>query len=191
MGTGDEGRLRTIVSEVTAARGYDLEELAVRTMGRRRVVRVVIDADDGVSLDDAAEVSRAISERLDTVGAGDPAADPMGEQPYTLEVTSPGVGRPLSEPRHYRRARGRLLVVATADGPVTGHLLSAGDHGIELAVTGEPEKKRPDRGRQGGVRVVDLPYDRISGAKVEVEFAAPPAAVTDLLAARGIEGSVR
>jgi ribosome maturation factor RimP len=177
MGTGDEGRLRTIVTEVTAARGYDLDELTVRSMGRRRVVRVVIDADDGVSLDDAAQVSRDISERLDGSGA----QDPMGEHPYILEVTSPGVGRPLREQRHFRRARGRLLAVTTAEGPVTGHLLRTGDTGIELAVVGT---KGPTKGT---VRTVAVPYGAITGAKVEVEFAAPPAAVQELLESEGVE----
>jgi ribosome maturation factor RimP len=171
MGTGDEGRLRAIVTEVTAARGYDLEELTVRSIGRRRVVRVVVDSDRGVSLDDAAEVSREISDRLEGPD------DPMGEHAYTLEVTSPGVGRPLREPRHFRRARGRLIVLTTGQGPVTGHLLRAGDTGIELAVA-------PDR--KGAVRIVGLPYGDIAGAKVEVEFAAPPAAVQELLDKEGV-----
>lgn len=185
MGTGDEGRpeagttrLREIVGEVTDAHGYDLEDLTIRSMGRRRVVRVVIDADDGVSLDDAAEVSRAISERLDGIGTD----DPMGEAPYTLEVTSPGIGRPLREPRHYRRSGGRLLIVETTDGgPVTGHLLRAGDTGIELVVPGPDAKPG-----KGGVRVVEIPYSTITRAKVEVEFGAPAAAVQELLDAEGV-----
>lgn len=169
MGT-DDGRLRAIVTEVTGARGYDLEELVARTVGRRRVVRVVVDRDSGVSLDDAAELSRAISERLDGPD------DPMGELPYTLEVTSPGVGRPLREPRHFRRSRGRLLAVGTAQGDLTGHLLRADESGIELLVSG----------KKGAISPVAVPYDRITGAKVEVEFAAPPAAVQELLDAEGV-----
>ncbi|HEY5881529.1 MAG TPA: ribosome maturation factor RimP [Nakamurella sp.] len=174
MVTGDEGRLRAIVTEVTAARGYDLEELTVRSMGRRRVVRVVVDSDDGVSLDDAAAVSREISERLDD--PDDPMGDPMGEQSYTLEVTSPGIGRPLREPRHFRRARGRLIAVSTGTGPVTGHLLRVGDHAVELAVVGPKDL----------VRTVEVSYGDITGAKVEVEFSPPPAAVQDLLESAGV-----
>jgi len=170
MVTGDEGRLRAVVTEVTAARGYDLEELTVRSMGRRRVVRVVIDADDGISLDDAAEVSRTISERLDAPD------DPMGDLPYTLEVTSPGIGRPLREPRHFRRARGRLIAVSATTGPVTGHLLRVGDQAVELAVVGPKDV----------VRTVEVPYADITGAKVEVEFSPPPAAVQDLLESEGV-----
>lgn len=169
MGT-DDGRLRAIVTEVTGAHGYDLEELTARSVGRRRVVRVVIDADDGVDLDDAAEVSREISQRLDGPD------DPMGELPYTLEVTSPGVGRPLREPRHFRRSRGRLLAVGTGEGELTGHLLRADENGIELLVAG----------KKGAITTVAVPFGRITGARVEVEFSAPPAAVQELLEAEGV-----
>lgn len=170
MGTGDEGRLRTIVTEATAARGYDLEELTVRLIGRRRVVRVVVDSDQGVSLDDAAELSRDLSDRLDGPD------DPMGEHPYTLEVTSPGVGRPLREPRHFRRALGRLVAATTADGPVIGHLMRTDADTIELAVVGP----------KGAVGTVVVRYADIARAKVEVEFTAPPAAVLELLQAEGV-----
>lgn len=171
MGTDDD-RLRAVVTEVTNAHGYDLEEFTARTVGRRRVVRVVIDGDDGVSLDDAAQVSREISERLDGPD------DPMGELPYTLEVTSPGVGRPLREPRHFRRSLGRLLAVTTADNAAgtTGHLLRADEDGITLLVAG----------KKGAISPVAVPYGQITAARVEVEFAAPPAAVQELLDAEGV-----
>ena len=70
--------------------------------GRRSVVRVVVDRDGGVDLDAVAEVSRAVSEALD-------GADDLGSSPYVLEVTSPGVDRPLTAPRHWRRNAGRLV----------------------------------------------------------------------------------
>jgi len=165
MGSSDERRLRAVVEQVTARTGFDLEELTVQAAGRRRIVRVVIDGDDGVSLDDAAAVSRAISEVLDA----DPD-DPMGSAPYALEVTSPGIGRPLTLPRHFRRARTRLLAITTTDGrAINGHLLDATDSGVVL-LTG---KSGTDR--------LDLPFDSIARAKVEVEFGPPPAAVRELL----------
>ena len=167
MGSGDERRLREVVTEVTAQAGYDLEELAVRSAGRRRVVRVVIDGDSGVTLDAAAEVSRAISERLDESGPD----DPTGSTPYTLEVTSPGVGRPLSLPRHFRRARTRLVVVRAADGTTTtGHVLGVTDTAVTLVLSG-----------RAGVSRVEVPFADIDHAKVEVEFHPAPAAVRALL----------
>ena len=99
-------RLTGWIGPVVDGAGYDLEELVVTPAGRRSVVRVVVDRDQGVTLDDIAEVSRAVSEVLD---AND---DGMGRSPYVLEVTSPGVDRPLTEPRHWRRNVGRLVTVA-------------------------------------------------------------------------------
>ena len=85
----------------------DLEGVRVTSAGRRRLLRVVVDADGGVSLDDIEQVSRELSAVLDQAAA-------MGEAPYTLEVSSPGVDRPLTEPRHWRRAVGRLVTAPLA-----------------------------------------------------------------------------
>jgi ribosome maturation factor RimP len=171
MGSGDERRLQEVVTEVTTAAGYDLEELVVRSAGRRRVVRVVIDSDHGVSLDEAAGISRAISERLDESGDQDPA----GSEPYTLEVTSPGIGRPLTLPRHFRRARTRLVALVTADGKtITGHVLAVSDTAVRLIVPGR-------KGVGTGIKEIEVPLADIERAKVEVEFNHPPAAVMALL----------
>ena len=170
MGTGDERRLREVVTEVTEQAGYDLEELAVRSAGRRSVVRVVIDGDAGLTLDAAADVSRAISQRLDESGAD----DPTGSTPYTLEVTSPGIGRPLTLPRHFRRARTRLVSLVTADGrALTGHVLDVSDDTVRLVLSGRK-----------GISQVDVSLADVARAKVEVEFSPPSAAV---LAVLGVE----
>ena len=100
-------RLERVAGPVVRAGGMDLESLQVTPAGRRRVLKVVVDADGGVGLDDMAEISRALSTELDSSGA-------MGDTPYTLEVSSPGVERPLTEPRHWRRAAGRLVSVPVA-----------------------------------------------------------------------------
>jgi ribosome maturation factor RimP len=80
----DESRLAGLIGPVVAAAGMDLESVRVSVAGRRRLLRVVVDSDHGVSLDDAADVSRDVSGALD-------ATDVMGDVPYTLEVSSPGV----------------------------------------------------------------------------------------------------
>src|SRR3954465_3991900 len=98
-------RVRDVLEPVVAGAGYDLEDVHVTAAGRRSVVRVVVDRDGGLDLDAVAEVSRVVSGVLDET-------DGTGEAPYTLEVTSPGVDRPLTEPRHWRRAAGRLVRVA-------------------------------------------------------------------------------
>src|SRR3982751_6230174 len=102
-------RLESLLAPVVAEAGADLEQGEVTPAGRRRVLRVVVDRDGGIDLDGVADLSHAVSEALDS-------SDVMGGQPYVLEVTSPGTDRPLTEPRHWRRAVGRLVKVDLADG---------------------------------------------------------------------------
>jgi ribosome maturation factor RimP len=114
------------------ATGHDLEDVSVSPAGRRKVVRVVVDKDGGITLDDVAEVSRVVSDLLDS---------PQGEEllagAYTLEVTSPGVDRPLTEARHWRRSVGRLVRAKLGDGSqVTGRVRSADDAEVALEVDG-------------------------------------------------------
>jgi ribosome maturation factor RimP len=116
----DSAWLVRLLEPVIHAMGMDLENVRVTAAGRRRLLRVIIDADGGVSLDTIALASRELSARLD--GSAE-----MGELPYTLEVSSPGVDRPLTEPRHWRRAIGRLVIV-----PLAGQ---AGEHEGDGAVT--------------------------------------------------------
>ena len=106
--------------------GLDLEALDLTPAGRRRVLRVAVDKDGGVSLDDVADATKEVTRVLDD-------SDVMGEQPYTLEVTSPGIDRPLTLPRHWRRNVGRLVSVHTADGQsVTGRVVAADDDSVTL-----------------------------------------------------------
>jgi ribosome maturation factor RimP len=168
-------RLAAWIEPVVADAGYDLEELVVTPAGRRSVVRVVVDRDQGVTLDDIAEVSRAVSEVLDRNDDG------MGRTPYVLEVTSPGVDRPLTEPRHWRRNTGRLVTVAV--GPagsaeqLTGRITAVGDAGVDLAVEapGKPgAKKRPPTPHS-------IPWDALGPGRVQVEFGRADAADEDAL----------
>jgi ribosome maturation factor RimP len=162
-------RLTASVEPVVTAAGYDLEDLVVRAAGQRSVVRVVIDRDAGVSLDDVAELSRSVSEVLDAGGDG------MGRSPYVLEVTSPGVDRPLTLPRHWRRNAGRLVTVAVgpekAREQVTGRLLRVTDEGVVLAVEKGGAKKGQVR-RAVGERSVA--WTELGEGRVQVEFTRPP-----------------
>src|SRR5581483_8320201 len=103
----DPDELATLLEPVVRAAGMDLESVRVGAAGRRRLLRLVVDSDSGVGLDEIADVSRDISARLDSSAV-------MGNAAYTLEVSSPGIDRPLTEPRHWRRARGRLVAVPLA-----------------------------------------------------------------------------
>jgi ribosome maturation factor RimP len=148
----DEGSVADVIRPVIAAAGMDLESVRVSAAGRRRLLRVVVDSDQGVSLDDAAAISRKLSAVLD-------AAPVMGDFPYTLEVSSPGVDRPLTDPRHWRRAVGRLVQVTAADvGPISGRVLAADVDEVTLDVGG-------DRRRFG--------YAALGAGAVQVEFGRP------------------
>ena len=163
-------RLAGWIEPAVHGAGYDLEELVVTPAGRRSVVRVVVDRDEGVTLDDIAEVSRAVSEVLDRNDDG------MGRAPYVLEVTSPGVDRPLTEERHWRRNTGRLVVVAAgpagATEQLTGRITAVDGEGVTLAVEakGKPgAKKRPPQPRL-------VPWAELGAGRVQVEFGRPDAA---------------
>ena len=160
----EEGRIADIIRPVVAAAGMDLESVWVSAAGRRRLLRVVVDSDQGVSLDDAATVSRQLSAALDTVAV-------MGDFPYTLEVSSPGVDRPLIDPRHWRRAVGRLVQVTVNDagvsgvsgssgasGSISGRIVAADSDGVTLDVGGT-------RRRFG--------YPALGAGAVQVEFGPP------------------
>ena len=162
-------RVAGLVAPVVEASGYDLEELAVTPAGRRSIVRVVVDRDAGVTLDDVAEVSRAVSTALDEHDGE------FGSAPYVLEVTSPGVDRPLTEPRHWRRNTGRLVTVGV--GPagsaeqVTARVLEVDGDGVTLAVgaKGKPgARRRPPTRRQ-------VPWQELGAGRVQVEFGRPEA----------------
>jgi ribosome maturation factor RimP len=160
-------RLTGWIGPVVDAAGYDLEELVVTPAGRRSVVRVVVDRDTGVTLDDIAEVSRAVSAALDENDGQ------LGRSPYVLEVTSPGVDRPLSEPRHWRRNTGRLVAVpvgpAGGTEQLTGRITAVDDSGVTLAVEGRGKpgaKKRPPTPRL-------VPWAELGPGRVQVEFGRP------------------
>lgn len=121
-------RLATVISPAIESVGCDLEQVTVSPAGKRKVVRVVVDADSGVTLDEIAAVSRAVTEVLDARDT-----ELFGDSAYVLEVTSPGVDRPLTEPRHWRRAVGRLVEVPVAGAAVKARVAAADDDGVELA----------------------------------------------------------
>jgi ribosome maturation factor RimP len=137
-------RLREVIAPVVEAAGYDLEELSVSRAGRRHVLRITVDGDSGVSLDVVADLSREISAALD---AAEETGGDFSEREYVLEVSSPGVDRPLTQPRHWRRNIGRLIAVTAGERQLTGRLVEADETGIVLELAGERHGWRyPDLG---------------------------------------------
>jgi ribosome maturation factor RimP len=154
-GRDQRGRLSDVLTPVIEQAGFDLEDISVIGAGRRSVVRVVVDADDGVDLDAVALVSRAVSDVLD-----DDAAADLIPGAYQLEVTSPGVDRPLTVPRHWRRAIDRLVTVDVGGAMLTGRVLSADTEGVVLAVDGAD---RPLAWAELGPGRVQIEFSRDSG----------------------------
>ncbi|KOG89332.1 ribosome maturation factor RimP [Streptomyces varsoviensis] len=155
MSTTQSERLRELLAPLVSARELDLEEVEVTPAGKRRVLRIVVDSDEGVLLDTCAELSRAASELLDET-------DAMGGAPYSLEVTSPGADRPLTEPRHYRRAVGRLVKARLTDGgELVARIIAVDDDGLDVEVPGVKGRKPTAR---------RLEFSEIAKARVEIEF---------------------
>jgi len=145
----DSSRIADALRDRLSDLSLDLEAVELTPAGKRRVLRVAVDKDGGVTLDDIAEATRAVSGVLDDSVL-------MGETAYTLEVTSRGVDRPLTEPRHWRRNRDRLVKVSLHDGSqVTGRVTESDDAGVTLEVDGTPRH---------------LAYDEVGKALVQIEF---------------------
>jgi ribosome maturation factor RimP len=144
-------RLVQLLTPAVEAAGHDLEDVTVSPAGKRQVVRVVVDKDGGSTLDDIAEVSRTVSDLLDTAEEQEP--DLLGGA-YVLEVSSPGVDRRLTLPRHWRRNTGRLVAATVADGStLTGRVLAADDLEVVLDVDGTEHRLLLAQLTSGAVQV--------------------------------------
>ncbi|MEV7556327.1 ribosome maturation factor RimP [Streptomyces sp. NPDC048331] len=155
MSTTQSDRLRGLLEPLVAAKGLDLEEIEMSRAGKRRMLRIIVDSDEGVELDACAELSREVSDKLDET-------DVMGEDEYVLEVSSPGADRPLTEHRHYVRAIGRLVKFQlTEGGELIARILEVDDEGLDLEVPGV-------KGRKATAR--RIAFTDIAKARVEIEF---------------------
>ena len=145
--------VRALAAQVVGSAGLVLEDVTVTAIGRRQLLRITVDLPEdvqgGVPMDSVAQASQAISAALDD-------SDVMGAMPYVLEVSSPGVGRPLTERRHFARARGRIVHVTTTEpAPLEGRLIGVDDAGLAF--------------EDGSA----LAWDRVIQGKVQVEFSHP------------------
>ncbi|MFG2887189.1 ribosome maturation factor RimP [Streptomyces sp. NPDC048297] len=155
MSTTQSERLRELLEPLVTSQGLDLEEIAVDAVGRKRVLRVVVDSDTGADLDAIADVSRALSAKLDETNA-------MGDAAYDLEVGTPGAERALTEHRHFARAVDRLVKFQlTEGGELVARILDVDDEGLDLEVPGVKGRKATSR---------RLGFPEIAKARVQVEF---------------------
>ena len=146
-------QISEFISPALHKAGYFLEDINVVSPGQHRIVTVIVDGESALNLDQVTVASKLVSELLDE-------APFMGETPFTLEVTSPGIDRPLTLPRHFAKNADRLLKVTKTDGEVvTGRILSNTNVDVTLTVT---EKK--------DVKQVTITLADIKRAQVEIEF---------------------
>lgn len=160
----DEQTLVDLISPVLEAHRLELDSLDIIPAGKRKVLRITVDGEGpkgrGPLLDQISRATRDISEALD-------ASDSVGNNPYTLEVSSRGVGKPLLEPKHYRRNIGRLVAVNLVDGSqVTGRLTEADDEQLTVVVEPEPGKRLP----KGLDPVNTIAIAEVTKAVVKVEM---------------------
>ena len=141
--------LRALLDPLVQKAGFILEEVKVTPLGRRRQISVIVDGEErNPNLDEVASLSRAISAQLDDYSG-------LGDSPFTLEVTSPGIDRPLTELRHWRKNLGRLVKILTKeDKEISGRIAEV---------------------NTGKVRTDDAIFDfeSIKRAQVQIEFNRP------------------
>jgi ribosome maturation factor RimP len=154
-----------------ARAGYEIEDVVIDTAARLPRITVVADGDDPLDLDSIATLSRSASDLLDR----------MDTPAYVLEVTSPGVDRPLTTEKHYRRARGRKVELTLSDGSqLTGRLGEIRDGSVRLVVR---------EGVKANFSIRELPVDGITKAVVQVEFSPPSQRELGLVGQSGKEAS--
>ncbi len=146
-------QISELITPALQKAGYFLEDVNLVSPGQHRIVTVIVDGETGLNLDQVTVASKLVSELLDE-------ASFMGETPFTLEVTSPGIDRPLTLPRHFAKNVDRLLKVTKNDGVVlTGRIRSHTQDDVTLEIT---EKKE--------VKEVVISLAEIKRAMVEIEF---------------------
>ncbi len=157
----DESAVKAVIAPHLDAAGLDLEQVKINNAGSKSSIAVVVDSDAGPTLDELAEVARTLS------AAVDEADEVFGAQAFTLEVTTPGAERPLTEPRHWRRARGRQAAIELTDG--TNLLARIGpltDDGATVTFVLPGAKGRAPTTR-------DIALADVAAAAVRVEFRKP------------------
>ncbi|CAN2207941.1 ribosome maturation protein RimP [Candidatus Nanopelagicaceae bacterium] len=146
-------QIAELITPALQQAGYFLEDVNLVTPGNHRIVTVIVDGESALNLDQVTVASKLVSELMDE-------ASFMGETPFTLEVTSPGIDRPLTLPRHFAKNITRLLKVTKTDGiVVTGRITANTDSDVTLSVVEKKETKE-----------VVIALADIKRAVVEIEF---------------------
>ena len=116
---GKKEDISAAVTPALSALGFYLEDVTITSAGRRSMITIIVDGDTHLSLDQVTSATKAIGEIVEGLQS-------LGDTPFTLEVTSPGLDRPLTKPRHWRKNIDRLVKVVSLDGSVVnGRIKSA------------------------------------------------------------------
>lgn len=160
-----EQQLTELIEPILTWHGLELDELEVKPMGRRALLRITVDGDGpegkGPLLDDISAAASTISGALDT-------SDSVGDAPFTLEVSSRGISKPLTEPKHFRRNAGRLVTVKVGTSEITGRILSATDDEVLLDVKGK-EMRRTIADVDRAVVQVEMNPPKVVAENTEVD----------------------
>jgi ribosome maturation factor RimP len=140
-------RIAEAITPTIENSGAFLEDVTLVRAGKKSLLTVVVDNETGLNMDQVTEISRNISELVE-------ALPEMGSTPFTLEVTSPGIDRPLTLPRHWRKNKGRLIKVTKIDGTVVeGRVGDSGESSVMI---------------DG----IEIPFAEIKKAIVQIDFKA-------------------
>ncbi|MEY4313724.1 MAG: hypothetical protein RIS93_304 [Actinomycetota bacterium] len=142
---GKKEDISTAVTPALSALGFYLEDVIITSAGRRSMLTIIVDGDTHLSLDQVTSATKAIGEIVEGLQS-------LGDTPFTLEVTSPGLDRPLTKPRHWRKNIDRLVKIVLLDGSVVnGRIKSATETDVQ-------------------VDDVSIEFSAIKRATLEVEF---------------------
>jgi ribosome maturation factor RimP len=142
---GKKEDISDAVTPALSALGFYLEDVTITSAGRRSMLTIIVDGDTHLSLDQVTSATKAIGEIVESIQS-------LGETPFTLEVTSPGLDRPLTKPRHGRKNIDRLVKIVLLDGKeIKGRIKAAN----EVSAT-------VDEG--------EIKFSDIKRANLEVEF---------------------
>lgn len=121
---GKKEEISAVITPALASIGFYLEDLTITSAGRRSIITVIIDGDSHLSLDQVTVATKAISELIENISN-------LGDNSFTLEVTSPGLDRPLTKPRHWQKNIDRLVKVIMLDTKeIKGRIKSANNDSV-------------------------------------------------------------
>jgi ribosome maturation factor RimP len=117
-------QVAAVITPAIQALGFYVEDISITSAGRRSMLTVIVDGDTHLSLDQVTVATKAISEIVENLPT-------LGNNPFTLEVTSPGLDRPLTKPRHWRKNKDRLIKIVLSDGKeITGRIKDSTDYEV-------------------------------------------------------------